>query len=150
MKFAVLAVLVLTLVAGNACSSHVPPALQAKAAATYTLRDVNDALHAAYVLETSNSGIVPAANQKQILLAFAKAFDTVAVAATKLQTVTPGTNVPDTLNGVLASANDVLNAATQVVALPVKVVDAIRKAVAIAQAIVNANKIPGPSPAFAY
>jgi hypothetical protein len=124
---------------GTACSRHVPPALQAKAAATYTLRDVNDALHAAYVLETSNSGVVPAAAQKQVLLAFATAFDRVAHAATVLQTVQPGTSVPDTLKDVLNVVKETA-AAAGAVGLPANVIAAINKAVAIAQAVYDASK----------
>lgn len=102
MKRTMISVLLAAVLAlSSACGSHVPPALQAKATATYTIQGVGDAIDAAYKLELVAAPLVPDPTQKQILLGFALAFDKVAEAATKLQTFKPGDAVPDSLNGAI-------------------------------------------------
>lgn len=125
-----------------ACGAHVPPALQVKATATYTARDLGNALDAAYRLELSAVASLPpavqlatiGAQQNKVLDLFAKAFDGVAVVAHDLQAIKPGDAVPDSLNGVLATVKDLL---AEVKALPLdsnakKVVDAVTKVIDLA------------------
>src|SRR5689334_7997494 len=130
--------LAVALAANAACASKVPPALQAKATATYTIQGVGDAVDSAYKLELTVAPLVPEQTQKQILLGFAVAFDKVAEAAEKLQTLKPGDAVPDSLNGaidVIKELADFLSDAPY--ASIQKVAAELKKALAIAEAIVK-------------